>query len=64
MCSCCVVVLLMSLDMDELQNFLAEAYEYGFDESYVYIIVDLDDKLGKTPWKYIDANNTVQTVKQ
>ena len=50
--------------MSELESFLNEARDFGYDESFVYIIVDLDDQLGKTPWKFIDTNNTQIEVKK
>ena len=48
--------------MLELHEFLKQAQEYGYNEEYVYIIVDLEDKLGKAPWKHIDNVNTAKEV--
>lgn len=42
------------MEMEQLLKFLAQAYMFGYDEEFVFIIVDLGHKLGTTPWNFAD----------
>ena len=52
------------MDIDQLLQFLVQAYRYGFDEEFVFIIVDLKDKLGSTPWKFADDEKKVKFLNE
>ncbi len=45
-----VAVFLISADDLTIVDILQQAISYGFNEEYVYVIIDLENKLGPTPW--------------
>lgn len=53
----------MSAADNVVREFLKKAEEYGFsNKEYAYIIVDMDGKLGKTPWVWTDPNGVTHNV--
>ena len=54
---------MFSVDDFTIIEILQKASEYGYDESYVYIVIDLLNKLGARPWEPNENVLTIEKVK-
>ncbi|XP_078493550.1 atrial natriuretic peptide receptor 1-like [Ciona intestinalis] len=52
-------ILIITADDYIIRDFLKHAYEYKQKGDYAYIIIDLEDKLGPTPWRWRSLNGTM-----
>uniref|UniRef100_F6SW71 Guanylate cyclase n=1 Tax=Ciona intestinalis TaxID=7719 RepID=F6SW71_CIOIN len=52
-------ILIITADDFIIRDFLKHAYEYKQKGDYAYIIIDLEDKLGPTPWRWRSLNGTL-----
>lgn len=57
-------VIVLSAADHVVRDFLKKADEHGYsNKEFAYIIVDLEDKLGPTPWIWQDHTGKIHNVK-
>ena len=61
---CFSAVLLINADDQTIVDILQKTNDHGFDQEFVYVIIDLDNNLGPTPWQPTEYGVKIEKVMQ